>query len=121
MNEQSATRLVGAPLQRIRSILLTPTALPQWNPAFRSVSGPATVQVGHRYALTALAGLRGHLAYTSIGQHEITAHIEVPGMREDGWWRLTAPQDESPRGEPGFRGGGGREARGAWPAGGTSR
>ncbi|WP_165974786.1 hypothetical protein [Nonomuraea deserti] len=49
MTHQRATRYLNAPLDRIRHALLDPRALPEWNPAFRSLTGPAHATAGTPY------------------------------------------------------------------------
>ena len=88
MNTASSHILIPAPVHVVRQILLEPTALAEWNPAFLSVRGPAAPIVGQRYALTARGGLKGHWEYHSVGETLIEGHWEVPGLSETNTWRL---------------------------------
>jgi hypothetical protein len=88
MNTVSSHILIPAPVETVRQILLEPTALAEWNPAFLSVQGPSAAIVGHRYALTARGGLQGHWEYRAIGDTLIEGHWEVPGLSETNSWRL---------------------------------
>jgi hypothetical protein len=105
VNEQQAERLIPATTQALRTVLLDPAALPDWNPALRSVAAGHHAETGVRHRVTALAGLSGHLEYLEIGERRITVHLKVQGMREDGWWLLT-PQGSGTRVEHGFAHGG---------------
>ena len=96
MNTAEAHILVPAPLRTVRQILLEPTALAEWNPAFLSVGGPEAAIVGRRHPLTARGGLTGHWEYRSIGEHHIEACWEVPGLTETNSWYL-APHDGGTR------------------------
>ncbi|MFI7504707.1 SRPBCC family protein [Streptomyces sp. NPDC049687] len=88
MNTVSSHILIPAPVATVRQILLEPTALAEWNPAFLSVRGPSAAIVGHRYPLTARGGLKGHWQYRAIGATLIEGHWEVPGLSETNTWRL---------------------------------
>lgn len=88
MNTVSSDILVAAPLHVVRQILLEPTALADWNPAFLEVRGPAAALVGTRYPLTAKGGLRGHWEYLAIGERDIEGSFEVPGLAETNSWHL---------------------------------
>lgn len=88
MTIETAQRLIPAPLPRIREILLQPRHLPEWNPAFRTLSGPTTAKAGERYSLTVRGGLRGHVEYTEIGDRDVAMAWRVPGFQETGTWRL---------------------------------
>ncbi|MFJ9201013.1 SRPBCC family protein [Streptomyces flaveolus] len=88
MNTADAHILIPAPLRTVRQILLEPTALAEWNPAFLSVGGPEAATTGRRYPLTARGGLTGHWEYRSIGENHIEGCWEVPGLAETNSWRL---------------------------------
>lgn len=88
MTSQEATRLVNAPPSTVRRALLDTRALPDWNPAFHSIDGPAGAAVGVRYPITVRGGLRGHWEYTLITDHRVEAAWQVPGFGETGVWRL---------------------------------
>ncbi|NUW46142.1 SRPBCC family protein [Nonomuraea rhodomycinica] len=88
MNTQEATRFVDAPPSRVRRALLTPRALPDWNPAFHTVEGPAHAATGVEYPMTVRGGLSGHWRYTAIDDRSIHTAWQVPGFRETGVWRL---------------------------------
>jgi hypothetical protein len=88
MNTAASHILVPAPLPTVRQILLEPTALAEWNPAFLSVGGPAAAIVGRRYPLTARGGLTGHWEYHSIEETLIEGGWHVSGLSESNSWRL---------------------------------
>ncbi len=89
MNEQSATRHIPAPLERVRAVLTTPTALPDWNPAIHTLTGSGPAEPGRRYPISARGGLRGHLDYTTVTERRIGHRIMVRGLEENGYWQLT--------------------------------
>lgn len=88
MNTASSHILIPAPVHVVRQILLEPTSLADWNPAFLSVRGPAEAIVGERYPLTGRGGLRGHWEYRAIGETLIEGYWEVPGLSETNTWRV---------------------------------
>lgn len=88
MTTHSAQTVIRAPLHTVRQILLEPSALPDWNPAFLSVNAPHTATAGPRYPLRTRGALRGFLEYRHITDTRITAHWEVPGLTEDHTWQL---------------------------------
>ncbi|WP_433434792.1 SRPBCC family protein [Nonomuraea sp. CA-141351] len=88
MTHQRATRFLNAPLDRVRHALLDPQALPEWNPAFRSLNGPARAATGTRYLITVKGELSGTWEYTRIDDHDIDTTWQVPGFRETGTWHL---------------------------------
>ena len=88
MTTQQATRYLAAPWQNIRDVLVDPLALPQWNEAFRSITGPAEPPVGVRYQITVRPSLSGTWEYTAIEPRRIEATWRVPGFREHGIWTL---------------------------------
>jgi hypothetical protein len=95
MNEQTAARLVPAPLHRVRRVLLEPLGLPEWNPAIVSLTGPAQAQTGTRYPIVAKGGLRGFWTYPAIGEHRILTQFKVNGLEESGWWTLEPRGDDT--------------------------
>lgn len=88
MTAQEATRFVSAPPSSIRDLLLDPRVLPDWNPAFHSLEGPAEAATGVRYPITVRGGLSGHWEYTLITDDRIDVTWQVQGFRETGVWRL---------------------------------
>ncbi|MDJ0347334.1 SRPBCC family protein [Streptomyces sp. H10-C2] len=88
MTRQPSARFVAAPPERIRQFLRTPLQMPEWNPAFLSIGGPASARVGDRHTLTVHGGLRGTWEYTRIEQQRIDATWQVPGLVEDAVWQL---------------------------------
>lgn len=46
MTEDTAELAIDARLARVRAVLLDALALPEWNPAFAHIEGPATAGVG---------------------------------------------------------------------------
>ncbi|MEU5698955.1 SRPBCC family protein [Streptomyces aurantiacus] len=90
MNTSTSHILVPAPVGIVRQILLEPTELAEWNPAFRSVKGPAQALIGRRYPLVARGALRGHWEYLSIGESLIEGRWEVPGLTETNSWSLVS-------------------------------
>ncbi|MFD4711907.1 hypothetical protein ACFWN5_19865 [Streptomyces sp. NPDC058430] len=105
MNEQSAQRVIRATPQAIRTVLLQPAALPDWNPAIHSITGPDHARIGLRYRVTARGGLSGHLEYREITEDRIGLHFQVQGLREDNWSLLT-PQGSVTLVQHGFSHGG---------------
>lgn len=89
MNAATGSALIHAPAPTVRAALLTATALPEWNPAFSRVDGPATAAVDEPYELETIMSLRGSLAYTRIDSSEITMVWRIPMLRESGTWLLT--------------------------------
>ncbi|KQP01177.1 SRPBCC family protein [Leifsonia sp. Leaf264] len=83
-------RLLSAPLERVREVLLDPLALPHWNPAFVSVQGARAAIVGESYTLATIQGLRGTFGYTAIEPTSIGMTWSVPGMQETCSWTLQA-------------------------------
>ena len=94
MNNQQETMLIQAPLHRVQQTLLDPLALPEWNPAFLTISGPANAATGVRYPIAIRGGLRGYFEYQSIEAHRIDTTWHVPGFTETGRWQLE-PYDET--------------------------
>lgn len=88
MNTGASHILIPAPLKVVRQILLEPTSLAEWNPAFVSVTGRSLAVVGERYPLVARGGLRGHWEYRAIGESVIDAYWQVPGLAETSTWQL---------------------------------
>jgi hypothetical protein len=86
---QSARALIRAPLPAVRAILLEPLSLPDWNPAFHTISGSATAMVGRDYPIVA-RGLRGRFAYTDITDARVDMAWRVPGFAETATWDLTS-------------------------------
>jgi hypothetical protein len=72
----------------VRDILVQPLAMPQWNPAFRVVEGPAEGLVGVKYALKTVQGLSGSLWYTKVTSDRVEMSWTVPGFSEHGTWEL---------------------------------
>ena len=88
MTTRSAQVVVDAPLPVVRQILLEPSALADWNPAFLSVKAPRTAAVGQRYPLWTRGAFKGFLEYRHVTGTLIAAHWEVPGFVEDHSWEL---------------------------------
>jgi len=85
---EEATTVVASPATTVRAVLLDALALPDWNPAFRAITGPAAPAVGVPYAIDVRGGLAGHFAYTRIEPLRVDTSWEVPGFRETGMWVL---------------------------------
>ena len=88
MTVERATRVVQADAARVRELLSRPLELPDWNPAFTHLTGPATAVQDHPYELVARGGLRGTFVYTMMLEHRVDMRWEVPGLRETGTWML---------------------------------
>jgi len=88
MSTTASHILIPAPVRTVRQILLEPTALAEWNPAFLSVGGPPDALVGRRHPLVARGGLRGHWEYRTIGEDLIVGAWEVPGLAETNSWSV---------------------------------
>lgn len=88
MTAQRATRLINAPVPQIRNALLDPRALPEWNPAFHTVDGPARATTGVSYPITVRGGLTGSWQYATIEDQRIDTTWRIPGFHETGTWRF---------------------------------
>ena len=88
MNTLSSYILIAAPPHVVRQILLEPTALAEWNPAFMSVQGPEHANIAQRYPIQVRGGLTGHWEYRSISEEVIEGYWEVPGLTETNTWEL---------------------------------
>src|SRR5262245_33531650 len=88
MTTQRNETLIRAPLEHVREILLRPLEMPEWNPAFSNVTGPASASVGDTYDLTIRNGLNGSLSYQQIDDERIALHWETVGFREWATWSL---------------------------------
>ncbi|MFI6827159.1 hypothetical protein ACIBG5_08675 [Kribbella sp. NPDC050241] len=85
---EQATLTIPADRDAIRAVLLDVLALPEWNEAFVSLSGPAVPAVGTTYKLQVRPGLSGRLEYAVIEPDRIEIHWQVPGFRETGVWTI---------------------------------
>lgn len=92
---QQASLLVNASPQRLREVLLDPLSMPEWNPAFKSVTGPSRVTLDEVYRLTIRTGLTGRLAYPVIGPDLIRMVWQVPGFTETGAWHLRQQRERT--------------------------
>ncbi|WFE28847.1 hypothetical protein O7623_06565 [Solwaraspora sp. WMMD791] len=101
MNEQTASRLIGAAVDQVRGVLLEPLALADWNPAILSITGPTQAQIATRYPIVAKGGLRGTFHYSAIDDLRILTTIKVTGLEEQGWWNLE-PRGDTTLVEHGF-------------------
>lgn len=81
---------VEAPIERVHAVLLAAPRLPEWNPAFTTVTGAESATPGERYDLEAIRGLRGSLHYPRITAAEIIMTWHVAGMTETGTWELAS-------------------------------
>jgi len=88
MNNAIGSALISAPAHIVRDTLLAATRLPEWNPAFIRVDGPARATVGTDYDLEGIRSLHGSLTYTRIDAHEIVMAWRVPLLSETGTWML---------------------------------
>jgi uncharacterized protein YndB with AHSA1/START domain len=82
------SRIIAAPAELVRGILLRPLALPEWNPAFLAIAGSADAAIGHVHSLTVAGGLRGEFRYTAIEPDRVDMMWNVPGMLERCSWVL---------------------------------
>jgi uncharacterized protein YndB with AHSA1/START domain len=85
-----ATLLIDAPREKVRAALLDARALPSWNSAFLSLTGPATAVLGAEYRIAVRPGLKGTLAYEAMDPGLVRMAWQVPGFAETGDWRLGA-------------------------------
>lgn len=88
MTAQEGTRIIDAPLGRIRELLLDAERLPEWNPAFWSVEPPPRDDAATDHAIVVRPGLHGTWCYTRVDDRRIDAVWQVPGLRETGTWLL---------------------------------
>jgi hypothetical protein len=86
---EQATRTIAADRDAIRAVLLDVLALPEWNEAFVSLSGPSVPAVGMPYQLQVRPGLSGRLEYAAIEPDRVEIHWQVPGFRETGVWTIS--------------------------------
>lgn len=84
----TGTRTVPATRAQVLALLLDPQRLPDWNPAFLSMSGPRQAALGQDYELRTLPNLRGTFRYTLIAQDRVHMEWTVPGMSERCEWTL---------------------------------
>ncbi|MEV1295897.1 SRPBCC family protein [Pseudonocardia sp. NPDC049635] len=89
MATATLSAIIEAPAERIRGVLLSAPLLPEWNPAFVRVEGPARAAAGTDYQLQVIRGLRGTLTYTHVDSEEITMSWRVSGLSETGQWQLS--------------------------------
>ena len=82
------SRTIAAPAELIRSILLRPLDLPEWNPAFLAIGGSADAAIGHVHSLTVIGGVCGEFRYTAIEPTRVNMEWDVPGMLERCSWVL---------------------------------
>ena len=82
------SRTIAAPAELVRSILLRPLALPEWNPAFLAIGGSDDATIGHAHPLTVTGGLRGEFRYIAIEPDRVDMEWNVPGMLERCSWML---------------------------------
>jgi hypothetical protein len=57
--------------EKVRRVLLDTLALPDWNPAFRAIDGPARAATAVGYPIIVHPGLTRHFEYAAIGPHRI--------------------------------------------------
>jgi hypothetical protein len=88
MTTQQAELTIPAPAAAVRRILLTPLDLPDWNPAFLTISGEAVPSAGRRYAIRVRPRFNGTLLYAAITDDRIDMDWQVPGLHETGSWSL---------------------------------
>jgi hypothetical protein len=88
MNTVSSQILVQAPPAVVRQILLEPTELAEWNPAFLSIKGPHHAVIGQRYPIVVRGGLSGNWEYRQISDDLIEGHWQVPGLAEVNTWHF---------------------------------
>ncbi|WP_405590982.1 hypothetical protein [Streptomyces sp. NBC_01190] len=81
--------LINAPVHVVRRILLDPSAIPEWNPAFRAITAPATATANLPYPIETRDGLLGHYEFRSIIGTRIEAQWDVPGFTEHQLWELS--------------------------------
>lgn len=79
---------IEAPVSDVLAILLDAAALPEWNPAFSAVSAEGSATVGQPNAIRVKGFLRGELVYDRISGSEVAMTIRIPGLTEQGTWRL---------------------------------
>ena len=84
----TGSRHVAAHAAAVRSVLLRPTTLPEWNPAFLALGGASTAVVGDEHPLTVLGGLRGVFTYTAVQPARVEMEWQVPGLAEWCAWQL---------------------------------
>ena len=85
VSDFSATITVTASRSEILDVLVDATHLPDWNPAFTSVT-PASDGTWH---VRALGVLPGTLAYATDGGSDLAMNIAIPGLSERSTWEIT--------------------------------
>jgi hypothetical protein len=81
---------ITASAEAIRRVLLTPSEFADWNPAFTSITGPDTAEVGTPYPIRVRPGFNGTLTYSGITPDRIDIDWQIPGLHEKGTWTLTS-------------------------------
>lgn len=84
MSDFSATITVAASRADILDVLLDATHLPDWNPAFTSVT-PASNGSWH---VRALGILPGTLTYSTYSDADLAMNIVIPGLSEHSTWMI---------------------------------
>ncbi|MSS45335.1 hypothetical protein FYJ43_04605 [Cutibacterium sp. WCA-380-WT-3A] len=85
VSDYSATITVAASRAAILNVLLDATHLPDWNPAFTSVT-PANDGAWH---VRALGILSGTLTYSTSSDADLVMSIVIPGLSERSTWTIT--------------------------------
>ncbi len=88
MRTATGSALIPASIDEILGTLLDATRLPEWNPAFVSVRGPATAERGSVYELRAIKALRGEFRYSHVSRNRVETRWDVPGLAEVASWDL---------------------------------
>ena len=83
------SRDITADIATVTVLLLSPRTIPDWNPAFKSITGPDSAIVGHAYDLVAIRGLTGRFYYDAVTESQIDMRWTVAGMLERCTWQLT--------------------------------
>lgn len=87
---ERATMFMPVPPGAVQRVLQDPLRMAEWNPAFLAISGPSQALVGNEYALRVRPGLPGRFRYTLITDSVIGTAWEVPGLFEEGTWRIAS-------------------------------
>ena len=95
MTEQPENILIQTNARDVSDVLLQVAQLPQWNPAFLSITGSPTAHIGEPHPIRVRGGLPGQFQYDLINPERVESSWQVPGLRETNLWQLHLAADQS--------------------------